>query len=530
MRLRRPIIPGSMSSLPRPLRHRPDSPRRRRRYRGARLRPGQAVHQEVRESRRDQARDLHDRPDDPRGEGLRGQGPSAVPEGDAPDAGRPLRARTSPRSASIRTSSRSRRKRPGRQRRQGGLRRDAGSRPGWCPFPSSSKTRGAPSMGADEIDMVIDRGAFLSGDYAKVASTRSRPSRRRAGTAHLKVILETGELETYDNVRKASRPRHDVRRRLHQDFHGQGQSGRDARRGPRDARGDPGLLLRDGPADRDEAGRRHQDVEAGAPPPRAGQGDARRRLAHAGPVPPRRLDAHERPARCSSRRNRAGGTRARTTSRRTDHGTASREEEAARERAIRHDRSGEAGARVRQRLGVLSRSRVARPRAAEKIGTGSSSAGNSSRRGPKKYFPTINPATEEPLAEVAEGSAADVDAAVRAAEEAHRNRWSKLKPAERGKYIYRIARIMQEKSRELAVIETMDGGKPIKESPRRGHPARRGALLLPRRLGRQARVRVPAPHGLFDRRLRPDHPVELPAARWRRGRSRPRSRAATPWS
>ncbi|HEV8267229.1 MAG TPA: aldehyde dehydrogenase family protein, partial [Thermoanaerobaculia bacterium] len=81
----------------------------------------------------------------------------------------------------------------------------------------------------------------------------------------------------------------------------------------------------------------------------------------------------------------------------------------------------------------------------------------------KKYFPTINPATEEVLAHVAEANAADVDAAVRAAEEAGR-KWSKLKPADRGKYIYRIARILQEKSRELAVIETMDGGKPIKES------------------------------------------------------------------
>src|SRR6476660_8139135 len=81
----------------------------------------------------------------------------------------------------------------------------------------------------------------------------------------------------------------------------------------------------------------------------------------------------------------------------------------------------------------------------------------------KKYFPTINPATEETLAHVAEANAADVDAAVRAAEEAGR-KWSKLKPADRGKYIYRIARILQEKSRELAVIETMDGGKPIKES------------------------------------------------------------------
>jgi aldehyde dehydrogenase (NAD+) len=81
-----------------------------------------------------------------------------------------------------------------------------------------------------------------------------------------------------------------------------------------------------------------------------------------------------------------------------------------------------------------------------------------------KVFPTINPATEETLAEVSEAGAADVDAAVRAAEDAYRKRWSKLAPAERGKYVYRIARLLQEKSREMAVLESMNGGKPIKES------------------------------------------------------------------
>ncbi|HXM79362.1 MAG TPA: aldehyde dehydrogenase family protein, partial [Thermoanaerobaculia bacterium] len=81
-----------------------------------------------------------------------------------------------------------------------------------------------------------------------------------------------------------------------------------------------------------------------------------------------------------------------------------------------------------------------------------------------RTFPTINPATEEVLAEVAEAGSADVDAAVAAAEDAYKKSWSKLKPAERGKYIYRIARLMQEKSRELAVLETINGGKPIKES------------------------------------------------------------------
>ena len=82
----------------------------------------------------------------------------------------------------------------------------------------------------------------------------------------------------------------------------------------------------------------------------------------------------------------------------------------------------------------------------------------------KKYFETINPATETVLAEVADGGAADVDAAVRAAEEAYRRRWSKLSPEKRGKYVYRIARLLQEKSREFAILESMDGGKPIKES------------------------------------------------------------------
>jgi aldehyde dehydrogenase (NAD+) len=82
----------------------------------------------------------------------------------------------------------------------------------------------------------------------------------------------------------------------------------------------------------------------------------------------------------------------------------------------------------------------------------------------RRVFETIDPATEEVLAEVSEAGAADVDAAVRAAEEAHRKRWSKLKPQERGKYIFRIARLLQEKSRELAVLETMNGGKPIQES------------------------------------------------------------------
>ena len=80
-----------------------------------------------------------------------------------------------------------------------------------------------------------------------------------------------------------------------------------------------------------------------------------------------------------------------------------------------------------------------------------------------KYFPSLNPANEKQLAEIAQAGAADVDAAVAAARRAFK-RWSRLPGRERGKYLYRIARIIQEKARELAVLESLDGGKPIKES------------------------------------------------------------------
>ena len=82
----------------------------------------------------------------------------------------------------------------------------------------------------------------------------------------------------------------------------------------------------------------------------------------------------------------------------------------------------------------------------------------------KKYFDSINPATEQKLTEIAAGNAADVDSAVKSARRAYEKVWSKMPGRERGKYLYRIARIIQEKARELAVLETMDGGKTIKES------------------------------------------------------------------
>src|SRR3954469_10118155 len=81
-----------------------------------------------------------------------------------------------------------------------------------------------------------------------------------------------------------------------------------------------------------------------------------------------------------------------------------------------------------------------------------------------RFFQTISPSTEQVLAEIAEANAQDVDDAVKAARRAYDRVWSKMRAAERGKYIFRIARAIQEKARELAIVESMDGGKPIKES------------------------------------------------------------------
>jgi aldehyde dehydrogenase (NAD+) len=79
-------------------------------------------------------------------------------------------------------------------------------------------------------------------------------------------------------------------------------------------------------------------------------------------------------------------------------------------------------------------------------------------------FKTVNPATEEVLAEVTEAGPSDVDRAVAAARRAYDGVWSALPARERGKYLFRIARLLQERSRELAVLESLDNGKPIRES------------------------------------------------------------------
>ena len=81
-----------------------------------------------------------------------------------------------------------------------------------------------------------------------------------------------------------------------------------------------------------------------------------------------------------------------------------------------------------------------------------------------KTFDSINPANEKTIAKVADANKADVDKAVKAARNTYEKTWSKMAPKERGKYVYRIARLLQERAREFSVIESMDGGKPIRES------------------------------------------------------------------
>ena len=83
---------------------------------------------------------------------------------------------------------------------------------------------------------------------------------------------------------------------------------------------------------------------------------------------------------------------------------------------------------------------------------------------PSEAYTTIDPSSEEPLAEIGQATREEVGQAVGAAREAFDNGWSSISPAERAKYLFRIARILQERSREFAVLESLNGGKPIRES------------------------------------------------------------------
>ena len=149
------------------------------------------------------------------------------------------------------------------------------------------------------------------------------------------------------------------------------------------------------------------------------------------------------------------------------------------------------GRRPADPVGVRAGARVARHRPAQVAlrAVHRRQGGRAASSG--QWFTTVDPATEEPLAEIARANVEDVDYAVGVARRAFKREWGELPGRERAKYLFRIARILQERSREFAVLESLDGGKPIKRVARRRRAARRGALLVLRRLGGQARVRVP---------------------------------------
>ena len=132
-----------------------------------------------------------------------------------------------------------------------------------------------------------------------------------------------------------------------------------------------------------------------------------------------------------------------------------------------------------------------------------------------KYFDSINPATEDKLTEIALGAEADVDRAVKAARRAYAKVWSKMPGRERGKYLYRIARIIQEKSRELAVLETMDGGKPIKETRDVDLPLVAAHFFYHAGWADKLQYAFPGRNAASARRGRADHSVEFSAAHGR---------------
>jgi len=144
-----------------------------------------------------------------------------------------------------------------------------------------------------------------------------------------------------------------------------------------------------------------------------------------------------------------------------------------------------------------------------------------------KYFESINPATEQTLTTIAAANAEDVNSAVKAARKAYEKVWSKMPGRERGKYLYRIARIIQEKSRELAVLETMDGGKTIKESRDVDLPLVAAHFFY--YAGWADKLKYAFPGKRRSRSVsRGRSFLGIFRCSWRRGKSRPRSRAATP--
>src|SRR5437660_367962 len=240
-------------------------------------------------------------------------------------------------------------------------------------------------------------------------------------------------------------PRHGGRRRFHQDLDRQGAAGCDAPRRARDDGVDPRLRPRDGSAGRLQGRGGNSHRQAGHCLSRVDIRDIGSGLDDSRPAATRRVDAAQRRADA----DRQGAYR-RLPVRRLLHD---------RLMAITKKQSAELARQVFEYAPA--------PEAIDHVKIqphyGLFIGGRMVEGHSKKRFPTINPATEKKLAEVVEADEVDVDRAVKAAGKAF-DSWARLAPSRRARYLFRISRLLQERSRELAVVETMDGGKPIKES------------------------------------------------------------------
>ena len=309
----------------------------------------------------------------------------------------------------------------------------------------------AVKAGADEIDMVIDRGAFLAGDYLTVFHQIAEV-KAICGSARLKVIMETGELVTYDNVRRASW----LSMLAGGDFikTSTGKVSPAATlpvtlimlEAVRDWRETTGEMVGVKPAGgirtskdaikflvsvNEVAGEEWLDNHWF----RFGASSLLNDLHPAAPA-----DEHRRLLRRRLRRRRLPQPLLTGRDEPTDRGT--------------------------RTMSPFEYAPAPESRAVVDIASsyGLFIGGEFVEATGGTPFKTVNPATEEVLAEVSEASADDVDAAVRAARTAYTRVWSRMSGADRGKYLFRIARILQERAREFAVLETLDNGKPIKEA------------------------------------------------------------------
>ena len=309
-----------------------------------------------------------------------------------------------------------------------------------------AETCAVVEFGADEVDMVIDRGAFLSGRYAKVFDEIVRV-KEACGEAHLKVILETGELGTYDNVRRASLIAIAAGADFIKTSTGQGQPRRDAARDALHDGGRPRRLRGDRAHRRNQARRRDPRVEAGDPVPGHAVRDARRGVDDTRSLPVRRVLSPERRPHAATQ----GEDGAVPVRRLLHHRLMAQVEKRASNlpATFEWEYAPALEARdivqIRERYGLFIGGEEIEPRT-------------------KEWFASISPSTEEPLFEVALAGEDDVALAVDTARSAFDNGWSELGPSERAKYLFRVARLIQERSRELAVAESLDGGKPIRES------------------------------------------------------------------